>query len=138
MLRLPGVCHPPQSSSYNRPFLSFVVKIKKRSRSEINRQSIYNLALTPVLALALLRIGSIFMAFMALPRILSLPPMKRRWALAVPATRPAKSFSDRARVTAGLLVLEDCPMPVCMCKISAHHRPCRLLEQRPCRRHRPS
>ena len=48
---------------------------------------------------AFLRTGSILVAFMMLPLILSLPPMNRRWALALPATREAKSASERERVT---------------------------------------
>lgn len=58
--------------------------------------NLYSLALP----WAFLRIGSILVAFMMLPLILSLPPMNRRWALALPATREAKSASERERVTA--------------------------------------
>lgn len=43
--------------------------------------------------------GSSLVAFMTLPLILSLPPMKRRWALALPATSLPKFSSERTRVT---------------------------------------
>lgn len=62
-----------------------------------------SLASTPVYSLALVwaffRTGSIFVAFMILPLIFSLPPMNRRWALALPATREPKSASESWRVT---------------------------------------
>lgn len=46
-----------------------------------------------------MKTGSILVAFIMLPLILSLPPMKRRWALALPVTRAPKSASERMRVT---------------------------------------
>ena len=49
---------------------------------------------------AFFRMGSSLVAFMMLPLILSLPPMNRRWALALPLTREPKSSSERVRTTA--------------------------------------
>lgn len=57
--------------------------------------SIYNLALV----CAFLRMGSILVAFITSPLILSLPDMKRRCALALPVTRLWKSASERDSVT---------------------------------------
>lgn len=43
--------------------------------------------------------GSSLVAFMTLPLTLSLPPMKRRWALALPSTSLPKFSSERLSVT---------------------------------------
>lgn len=58
-------------------------------------QGIYSLALP----WAFFMMGSIFVAFMMLPLILSLPPMNSLCALALPETSEAKSSSDSERVT---------------------------------------
>lgn len=57
---------------------------------------VYSLALV----WAFFRIGSSLVDFMMSPLILSLPDMKRRWALALPSERAWKSSSERERVTA--------------------------------------
>ena len=48
---------------------------------------------------AFLRMGSILVAFIMSPLILSLPPMNSRCAFALPATSLPKSSSERERVT---------------------------------------
>lgn len=53
---------------------------------------------------AFFRMGSILVAFITSPLTLSFPDMNRRWALALPAMRLAKSVSDRERVTAKVAV----------------------------------
>jgi hypothetical protein len=78
----------------SREILSFL--FNKFDEKENQLFFLYNLAL---MAWAFFRIGSIFVAFIMFPLILSFPAMKRRWALALPVTREAKSESDRRRVT---------------------------------------
>lgn len=68
------------------------------------RPAVYSLALV----WAFFMMGSILVAFMMSPLILSLPDMKSFWALALPATRSAKSASESCRVTGRLSAFCAC------------------------------
>ena len=78
------------------PDPQFVYKPSMQTRAVKPKMHIYNFALV----WAFLRIGSSLVAFIMSPLILSLPVMKRRWALPLPETRLPKSSSERERVTA--------------------------------------